>query len=460
MSCLWKNPDLYLEYNRLVREDFSSASWQLYFQIGRECVNEGCRVLDEYSVGIYLNKHPKMSKVYDKFNGYELIEEGMEYIELENFDGYVGELFKWNTMLELVSKGFINDSLFQSLKDKPVEDIYDFYEAHINSIFVNTDNSIKSYNACEGLHDLIDECDLGLNVGLPFDSPILSEEIGGLQKDGQVYLLGAGTGTGKTTVTLELPVSAILKHDEKCVLFINEQDEKKIKKEFMVWIANNHFKKDFQKKRLRQGKFTTEEKDALVESANYLESLKQRNNITIIPLPTYTVDIVKKLIYKYSAMGVRYFFLDTFKESANAKANEDAWISMMRDMRALYDTCKPSNRNVFLWCTLQLIKSNTRYLTSTTIGLAKNVPDVTDVCLLMRMVYPDEYEGGKKEIKVTRREGKTYVPVTLKEGKHYYVIFIEKNRNGEAKTYQVVVENDLSRNIYRETGICYIDPDF
>lgn len=459
ISCLWKNPDLYSEYTSLIRENFSSASWQLYFQIGKECVDEGCKVLDEFTVGIYLNKHPKMNANYDRFGGYDLIDEGQEYIVLENFEGYVNELFKWNTILSLVERGFLTEELFKTVKDKSLEDLYDFYEAHINHIFVNSDNTVKSYNACEGLLEIIDECDAGKEVGLPIPAPLLSNQLGGLKKGGQLYLLGAQSGVGKTTVTIELCLSSILKHDERCVIFINEQDEKKIKKELITWIANNHFKKNFQKKRFNEGKFSTEEKEVLTESVKYMESLKQRNNITIIPLATYTVEIAKKLIYKYSAMGVKYFFLDTFKESADARS-DDAWKTMMRDMRSLYDTVKPANKNVFLWCTMQLTKTNNRYLTSASIGLAKNMPDVADVCLLMRPVYPDEKQGGRREIKVARQEGKTHIPVPLDPNKNYYVIFVEKNRNGEAKGRQLVYMNDLSRNILTEVGFCWIDPDF
>ena len=96
-------------------------------------------------------------------------------------------------------------------------------------------------------------------------------------------------------------------------------------------------------------------------------------------------------------------------------------------MREFYDLVKPANKNVFLWCTMQLTKANSRYLTANSIGLAKNMPDVTDVCMLMRPFYPDEYHEGSKQINVRRKEGMTEIPVICRrEECPCFVLFVEK----------------------------------
>jgi replicative DNA helicase len=166
---------------------------------------------------------------------------------------------------------------------------------------------------------------------------------------------------------------------------------------------------------------------------------------------------MKKIINKYSALGVKYFILDTFK-AGDDYSNKQTWEEMMHDMRKLYDTVKPSNKNVHLWATLQLKKDKvgSRYLTQDNIGMSKNVVDVCSTVILMRQIREDEKDGGKNAIKVYRLEGKngrTKIPVTLHEDKNYMIIFIDKNREGESGHFQIVVEINLGRNTYREVGV-------
>lgn len=481
VTAMWTNPDLYYEYSNITKDDFTSNIWRVYFIIGQECVAEGVKKLDQYSVAPYLQRHPKLNAEYDRQGGYQLIQEGVEYTDIENFERAYQELTKWKILLDLAEKNFLTEAIFQKIKDFSLEDIYNYYESSINNAFIKAETKVKAYNACEGLGDIIEECDKGLERGLAINnSPQVNSLIAGLQL-GQIYLLGAQSGVGKTTVTLQLPLQSILEAKEQCVIFINEQDEKKLKKELMTFIANNRIRtpgisvdknrdKDkygkfyFKKKRFKEGHFTDEERELLYEAKEYLENLKNNKSIIIIPLETYTPEIVKKLICKYSSMGVKYFFLDTFKESANAKG--EAWQTMMRDMRDFYDLVKPANKNVFLWCTMQLTKANNRYLTANSIGLAKNMPDTTDVCMLMRAFYPDEYAGensqeNRNQIHVRKKEGNTEIPVTCRrEDGTYFILFVEKNRNGESKGKQIIFKNDLSKNIYEEVGYAYVNPDF
>jgi replicative DNA helicase len=163
-------------------------------------------------------------------------------------------------------------------------------------------------------------------------------------------------------------------------------------------------------------------------------------------------------------MGVKYFILDTFKAGYDAK-DEAIWLSMMNDMRKLYDTIKPSVKNVHLWCTLQLSKGTIRqrYLTQDNIGMSKNTVDVASTLLLIRRIRDDEYSGEKNELDVYKLEGKngkTKIPVKLNKEKHYMIIFIDKNREGEAQDFQIVVEIDLGKNTYKEVGICRVPQDF
>lgn len=464
VTCLFKCPELYYEYEKLKLEDFHYNEWKVFWVVGNEIViKERKQILDDMTINFYLDKHPKLKEKYEEYGGWRTLETAKQYVNIENLDGYVQELSKWNALLKLIDRGFPIQKNWKEFKDMTLEEIYQFYEIQLNDTFINADTKIKSYNLCEGFDELIDNCDKGLNQGFPIKSPMLNDTIGGNML-GNITLFGGQSGSGKTTATLELVVASIIEQNEQCVICINEQDETKLRKEMLAWTANNIFDYSFNKKRLRQGGFTPEEKDILAKSSQWLESKKENRNVTIIPLQSYNVGLMKKIINKYSALGVKYFILDTFKAGDDADSDK-IWLEMMNDMRKLYDTVKPVNKNVHLWCTLQLRKDKigARYLNTDSLAMSKNIIDVCSTALLMRGVREDEKEGEKNELKVYKLEGKnksTKIPVILHKNKFYCIIFIAKNREGESGQFQVVAEHDMSRNIYKEVGFTIVPEDY
>ena len=334
----------------------------------------------------------------------------------------------------------------------------------LNHTFVNVETEVKTYNACDGIYELIDELNSGSQVGMPLDdSEILTQAIGGINFDGNIYGLGAASGVGKSTTAINYLMPSVLKHDEKMVMMINEEDEKKVKKELIIWAANNLFRGGIQKYRLRDGNFNEQELDALYKAAKYLTDLKEKRNITIIPFEKYTAKAAIKIIKKYSSMGVRLFVLDTLKESSDSRDTE-TWKSMERDMVDLYDVVKPACKNVALFVTYQLGKASikSRYLTNNEIGQAKNILDVFSVNLMMRKPFDDEFAGDSREIKaykLTNKKG-TRIPFKLDRDKHYMITFITKNRFGATDQFQIVSEYDLSTNIHKDVGVCNIPQDF
>lgn len=443
-------------------EDFTYNEWKVYWTIGKEIVIEEDKPnLDDITVGLYLEKHPKLLKKYEEYGGYATIDKAKAYVEIDNLDGYIKELKKWNAVLGLVKMKFPIKDRISDFVDMSAEEIYEEYEALLNHNFIDVETGVKSYNLADNLTQLIEDSHKGENVGFPIGSPMLNNEIGG-NILGNITLLGAQTGAGKTTTTIQWLLPSMLELDERVVMVINEQDQVKMRRQMLTWVANNIFNGNFNERRFRQGKFDEFEMQLLKKSAKWIED-KDNNNITIIPLQQYTCSNMTKIINKYSALGVKYFVLDTFKESDDAQG--EAWRTMMRDMRRLYDVIKPASKNVHLWVTTQLVKSKipTKYLTTDAIGMSKNIADVCSTVLLMRRVREDERDGGKHELKVYRLEGKkgtSKIPVKLQYDKNYVIIFIDKNREGESQTYQIVAKVDYGLKTYEEVGITFVPEDY
>jgi len=466
VSILWKNHDLYYTYDNLKLANFTENVWKVYWQIGYDIViKEKKQVLDDITVGLYLEKHLKLKEQYEKYKGYETIENAKAYVKTENMDGYINELHKWNAVLDLLKRKFPIFDRISDFVDMTSEQIYDEFEAVLNHVFVNVEGDDITHDISDGLDELIEELDQGMAVGLPLhNTPTLNKEVGG-NLEGNITLVGGLSGVGKTALSRILILPSILEHKEKIVIMINEEGKKKWQREFLVWVANNIFKEDLQKYIVRDGRYKPEVKALLKKCSEWVKQYK--NTIILKPFTQYTTAKAIKTIKKYASMGVKYFMLDTYKADSKASSSESFWFSMQQNMVEINDVIKSEAKNVHIWITFQLSKgsSKQRYYDQDNIGMAKNIVDVASTCLMIRKVFEDEIEGGKRELDVYRKEKRqgnteSQIPVKLKKGKNYQIIFIVKNREGSTNDYQIVVEHDLSRNTYKEVGYTVVPVDF
>lgn len=461
VSILYKTPDKLFDTN-LVLDDFSENTWKVFFQIAHDIILvEKKNILDDITVGLFLEKHPKLKEKYDEYGGYNTIQNAISYIKVENFDGYVTELRKWKAVIQLCKRGFPVKERLSDYADMTSEDIYNEHSAYLNDIFVNIDSDVKSYDISYKIHELIEKLDTGTAIGLPYYSmPLLTKETGG-QYLGSITLLGGISNAGKSTVARSTTLPSIIEKDEKIVVMVNEDSKEKWQREMLVWVCNNVFKYDIQKHVIRDGKYSTEVKETLHRAADWIEEKTQNHTITIIPFLQYQTSKAIKEIKKYAALGVKYFILDTFKMDAG-KLSANAWMEMQQSMVAIKDTIKAEALNVHILITFQLEKGSSvmRYYTQNNIGMAKNIVDVASTCIMIRDIFEDEYDGGKNALHVYRPEAKgSQVVQKITKDTKYQVFFIVKNQEGAANAYQIVAKHDKSRNIIEEIGITNISPD-
>jgi len=466
VAILWSNPDLYYTYDNIDLKSFSNNVWKVYWQIGYDIIiKESKKTLDDITVGLYLEKHLKLKQKYEEYGGYDTIDKSKEYVNIDNINGYVNELHKWNAVLRLLAKRFPVYDKLKEFVDMTAEEIYDQWEAQLNHIFINVEGEIKSYNIADNIDELIEELDQGVAVGLPYHNlPMITKETGGMLC-GNITLIGGLSNVGKTTFARNSIIQSIIDNDEKIVIMLNEDGLKKWQREFLVFVANNILKKDLQKYIVRDGKYSPEVKEILYKSAEWIKKQKEDRKITIIPFPKWSTIKAIQVMKKYASMGVLHFLIDTFKNDAG-KDYDNAWSHMMQKMVDLYDIVKPEQKNLHLTCTFQLEKGKTarqRFYAQDNIGISKNIVDPASTCIMIRNLFEDEYSGGKNELKVYRLEGKnqkTKIPVILNKDKTYQIVFIIKNREGSANQYQVVIEHDMSRNIIKEVGITHVPVDW
>lgn len=460
VTVIYKNPDL-LRENDISIDEFTNNVWKVYFEIAKEIIiTERKQVLDSVEIGVFLEKHPKLRTVYEEHNGFELIQSAVKYMKVENFDGYLQELKKFNAIIKLAKFGFPVSEKLSEYMDMSAEEIYQELEGLLNHVFANVDGEIKSYNALADLHELVDKLNAGEDNGLPVTATLLNKEIGGLRL-GNIYGLIGGSGSGKSTVALNYILPEIIDKQERCAIFINEEDITKVRKELLLFCCQYILKTPIKKIQLRDGKFDEETLKTLHKAADWLESQDKNHNITVFPLESYSAKIVVKLIKKLKNLfGINYFILDTMKESSDS--TEEAYKSMLKDSVLLYDTIKPAALNVCLFVTLQTAKSSlkNRHLRISDIGQSKSIVDVFSVAILQRRAEPDEYRGESKELKCFRIEGKSKIPFFLEEGKYYLLFFLGKNRFGDTDKYAIVSHIDLATNYFKDIGYAIVPEDW
>lgn len=464
VAILYKNPEEFYNVN-LTLDDFSSNDWCVYYQIAHGIVIvEKKNVVDDMTVGLYLEKHPKLKKKYLEYGGYDTIEAAKAYVKTENLHGYIEELRKWRAVLQLCKRGFSVKDRLSDFADMTAQDIYNEFEGLLNDTFVNIDSDVKSYDISYQIDELIDELDEGLAVGMPYyNMTTVTRETGGMYH-GSITLVGGLSNVGKSTFARTAILPTIIEKEEPIVIMLNEDSIKKWQRELLVFVVNNKLNFNLQKHIVRDGKYSPEVKQILIDAAQWIKERTQDHLITIIPFQNFSTDKVIKIIRKYSSMGVKQFLVDTYKLDAG-KVSANSWLELQQNMVAINDVIKPEANNVHIMLTFQLAKgsANQRYYTQDNIGVSKNIIDPASTCLMLRNVYDDEKEGEKRALKVYKLEGKnesTKIPVTLEHDKHYQIVFIVKNREGGANQYQIVLEHDMSRNVLKEIGLTNVPIDF
>lgn len=465
VSIFYKKPELMYDY-QLKLEDFSENTWRVYWQIAYDIiVKEKKSVLDDITVGLYLEKHSKLKQKYDEYGGYDTIDKATEYIKTSNISGYVNELKKWETVIRMIASGFPVTDQIKEFVDMSLDEIYKEYDALLNHIFINAEEDVMSYSLSDGIYDLIEQLNEGIAVGLPYDNmPTLTKETGG-QLPGNITLVGGLSNMGKTTLTRTMLIPSAVKYGERLVILVNEEGKAKWQRELIVWVANNIYKTDLQKFVVRDGKFSDEVKELLYKCADWIAEKSENNMLTIIPFSRYETQKAIRVIKKYASLGVKYFILDTYKADAGSRSDR-MWLDMQQNMVDIYDTVKAEGgKNVHITITFQLAKSSARqrFYSQDNIGMAKSIIDPASTCLMLRDVFEDEYTGERNELKVYRLDGKnnkSKIPVKLDHDKHYQLIFIVKNREGAANNIQIVCEHDMSRNLLKEVGFTSVPVDF
>lgn len=458
---LYSNIDFFDEY-KMSNKNISNPHWKVYYMILEKMIErKGVQVADEVNVDLFVSEQSeKLAALYDNAGGFTTISEAQSIIETDNIETYYREVLRYEAIVRLHNKGFSVERKWEKIKNLTYEELVEYVDGLGASVFADIDlGEDEVLDFMDGIDEMIDNADKGVDRGLPLASKLLNSITNG-QSLGNLSMLGGASGIGKTYLTLCLTMPTIISENEKLLIMCNEEDLGKWQRELITWVANNVYGDEFIKSRFYQGGFSKEEKEIIKKSKEWMSDKLKDETIKFVNFNSFSMGKSINLIRKYKTQfDYRYYIIDTLKLDNDSGANvtDLAWLQLQQNMVKLYNIVKPTAKNVHVWVTYQLNKSvRTRYLDQSSLGMSKNVADVVSTLLLVRNVLETEKGTEAKALKV---KGVNNRDVFLSEDKDYMVCFIEKNRQGST-SHQVVWRTDKDRNILKDVGLTKVAQDY
>lgn len=400
----------------LKKEDFITNDGRFYFGMLTQLRKKGFYSLDE--VTILSNMNDEVIERYEACGGWESIQHQIDIINDKNFDTYIDILYRENIMLHMVDDGIdllhavdVNGKkvvLLKLFRKMDADSVQDWWDARITSYGTGYSSKVLEEEEIDFDDEFIDNCKEGLENGVPFDIagydingeemncfPFLSRQINGIL-EGTTTMMGGYSSAGKSTWWITVLMS-LLHYDRKILIISNEENIKKFKIKFMVWLLgkrNRYFK--LTKKKMASGDISTESRKQLTDVQKYWRE-NYKGRVKFIAIADADMSLVKKKIrenvLRYGYDTVLY---DTFKIQGGDISSARQDLSLVRDSRELDKLAK--KYNIIMLASVQLAEytKGKLFLDASILSNAKQIKEQLENLFLMRTVYTEELDEKSK----------------------------------------------------------------
>lgn len=449
---LYQEPERIGEFKHIVNSvDIITKDAVFYYGLLQAMMDAGYMEITDHSISTYVESRPTVKKRYEKYGGWESIQEAIDALDPENFEKFYDDLVKENLMLRLYEKNFPILQDYEKLANLDAEGVYDYYSYILSETSVGKIEKIKIEDLSLGNDEWIKKIDGGILRGFPIDSPILNYMLAGIHPD-NLTLHIAGIGQGKTTTAILLYVFSVIKHSDVTIIS-NEQGSDEFRAMLMSATLFNKIKgvKKMSRQKFVTGGFTPENLAQIHEASEWLE--KQPGHVKFVEMQDYDVKNIKKVIMKQSKLGCNLFIVDTIKPVN--EMDERAWAQFSEVAKTLFLLAKQTHTAII--CTAQASAESLgrKYMDLSSIAKSKAIAETATQVIGFRPLFPDEVEK-VKPYNWRAEEGnpgaeKIKTTVDLDPDKHYVIFYIMKNRFGPTLP-QVVCEFDQAFCRLKEIG--------
>lgn len=471
------------EYSQLESSDFLTDSGILFFRMCQEISKAKITEFDFPAYHSFLSKREHLKDIYESVGGYETIVRIMKKIpNTDNSLAYYDELVKYNMITTYELQGFNLEKKWEDFKVQTTEEISQYIDT-INSIAFKKKQTGSArpvdLTDKDGWEKYISDANAGLNFGIPLDDAYLTKKLAGIHK-GDILAWTAHSGVGKTTSALSLIILPLLKRGQQVVILANEQSVNEFRNMLLPTIISTQLKdtKWVNRQTIMEGNFTSEQLDSFGQAVEWLGQYE--GQLIFHPLESFKGTSVSQVIKRYvkdcpseddSHNKDIVFFFDTFKPSTEfGSGNAQSWQFFSEDAKIIHNTIKAKSvggLEVAMILTMQLsgATSNVRYLDIGCLAKAKAVKEVLSQLIMMRKMRDDEYTDKKCDCKpfkwekndITGEYKRKYIK--LDKNTTYHVVFIDKNRFGEADI-QLLYKSQQGINKWTFVGECHIQQDY
>ena len=400
----------------LKKEDFITNDGRFYFGMLTQLRKKGFYSLDE--ITILSNMNDEVIERYEACGGWESIQHQIDIINDKNFDTYIDILYRENIMLHMVDDGIdllhavdVNGKkvvLLKLFRKMDADSVQDWWDARITSYGTGYSSKVLEEEEIDFDDEFIDNCKEGLENGVPFDIagydingeemncfPFLSRQINGIL-EGTTTMMGGYSSAGKSTWWITVLMS-LLHYDRKILIISNEENIKKFKIKFMVWLLgkrNRYFK--LTKKKMTSGDINSESRKQLTDVQKYWRE-NYKGRVKFIAIADADMSLVKKKIrenvLRYGYDTVLY---DTFKIQGGDISSARQDLSLVRDSRELDKLAK--KYNIIMLASVQLAEytKGKLFLDASILSNAKQIKEQLENLFLMRTVYTEELDEKSK----------------------------------------------------------------
>ena len=457
---LWKNVESYSEYEKDINAslDLLTADGKFYYSLGLKMYKKGYRSFDDASIHTYLSDNEVLMNGFVSRGGFQPVHEMTSILSISNTEGYYDELIKSNAILQLYDEGYDIEKYATEFDKMNYEELEDFMEFKLNEVFLKSTSSGITYaDLTSGYDSWIDKWDSGEGVGFRVGFPLLNYHLAGVHRKNLILHLG-GIGQGKSTSSLLFYILPILESGEKIAIVANEQDEEQFRQMILATVLFNRINyKKMNRQKLLFGGFTDDDKIHLKQSAQWLE--KYKNQLHYVHLTDYGTSNVKRVIKKYSKLGVGAFLFDTMKPSD--EASDKAWAEFSETAKMLFLLAQKENVAIIATAQLSSESAKRKYLDLSCIGKSRAIAETAGQVIMFRPMRDQEKEKLEvykfnKDLKGKNTTSK--IIIQLDKNKDYIIVFIPKNRYGKADI-QIVYERNQDFNYLNEIGYCHVEYD-
>ena len=427
LGSLMQNPLLCEDADRpLDKGDFNTEKfYEIVFVSIYNLYQQGVEKIDEFAIDSYLSSYPEQYKIFQDNEGLKWVSNALGMAQLENYDYYYHRVRKFSLLRYYEKKGLDTRILFDGNKldsaeeqkkfddmteQDMVEEIENIFSVEAKNKYC-TNYSVVSAQAGSGMSEMIDELMEVPDYGFSLSSLAFNTVARG-GRLGKLYLMSAGTGTGKTrsylmnacavsvpyTYDIDKGEYVYTGQDNPCLFVGTEGSIEEFQSIILACVSG------VDEDNILMGKYKKGELERVKKAQEYISAAP----LYLVYCDEFTISDIENLIKRYVVQkGVQIVFFDYIQTTAKMSGDltSKARIKLQEyqilvqfagRLKALAEKC-----NILLISGSQLRPDakESRYKDETTLQGAKGMAQKCDVGAIWSKPTPAE----KKKIeKITK----------------------------------------------------------